>query len=63
MSQQIAWINREHFKNQIAENLSSEQAEKIKQVDFRQQQRAITDHMGRVTYFYAQIGDKKLPVY
>ena len=63
MSQPIALVNKEFFKQKQKEKLDPELCEYIKQVKSRMGEKPIVDSYGRVTYYYACLGDKKIPVY
>ena len=63
MSQPIALVNKEFFKQKLADKLDEELQEYILQVNTRKGEKPIVDSYGRVTYYYARLGDKKIPVY
>ena len=63
MSQPIALVNKEFFKMKIQEKLDQELQPYIHQVNTRKGEKPICDSYGRVTYYYAKLGDKRIPVY
>ena len=63
MSQPIALVNKEFFKQKLKDKLDPELQEYIKSINTRKGEKPIVDNYGRVTYYYAQLGDKKVPVY
>ena len=63
MSQPIALVNKEFFRQKQQEKLDEELREFIKQVNTRKGEKPIVDSYGRVTYYYACLGDKRIPVY
>ena len=63
MSQPIALVNKEFFKQKLADKLDEELQPYINQVNTRKGEKPIVDSYGRVTYYYARLGDKKIPVY
>lgn len=63
MSQPIALVNKEFFKQKLMDKLDSELHQYINSVNTRKGEKPIVDNYGRVTYYYAQLGDKRVPVY
>ena len=47
----------------MQEKLDEELQAYIKQVNTRKGEKFIVDSYGRVTYYYASLGDKKIPIY
>jgi len=63
MSQPIAQMNMPYFRMKIKEKLEPEHLSYIKCINTRRGEKTITDSYGRVTYYYACLGNKKIPVY
>ena len=63
MSQPIALVNKEFFKQKLMDKLDPELQPYIKSVNTRKGEKPIVDNYGRVTYYYAELGDKRVPVY
>lgn len=62
LSWPIAQFTAQHYANQLEENLEEREKELVQQVQGAGIQ-YISDAYGRITYFYVQLGDKRLPVY
>lgn len=60
-SRPIAQLNKEVFRQKIAEKLSSEQRAIIKEVTDNKQ--PLSDSYGRITFFYIVLGGEVLPIY
>jgi len=63
MSQPIALVNKPFFKGRLEAKLDPEVMERIQVVNTRRGERPIVDSYGRVTYFFAKLGLKKIPIY
>ena len=63
MSQPIALVNKPFFKSRLDQKLDADVVERVNVVNTRKGERPIVDSYGRVTYFYARLGNKKIPIY
>jgi len=63
MSQPLALVNKTYFLSQLKANMDGDLLEQIQQVDLANKEQPLCDNYGRVTYFYAQLADKRIPVY
>ena len=63
MSQPIALVNKPFFKGRLEQKLPPEVVERIQVVNTRKGERPIVDSYGRVTYFFAKLGPKRIPLY
>jgi hypothetical protein len=57
-SKPIAQVNVQFFKEKMAEKLPEDQRSMIKE-----SKEPYMDSFGRVTFFYIELGNEKLPIY
>jgi hypothetical protein len=63
ISQPIAVVNKPSFKKKLQEKLPADIFVHIKCIDRQKREKAICDEYGRITHFYADLADQRIPVY
>ena len=57
----MAFANRTFFREKLEQNLDADTRERIKEIP--EGEYPYIDRYGRVTYFYAQLADKRVLIY
>ena len=61
LSKKVAFANRTFFREKLEQNLDADTRERIKEIP--EGEYPYIDRYGRVTYFYAQLADKRVLIY